>query len=653
MKRVLKIIVIMLFIFSSKVWANEVKVKNYKLQNNVEMNGIYSKHSFNFYVDEHWKVTGDSYVYLNINVSDMIKYKNSSITVYINGSPIGSINIYDKKNIQQAIPIQVEKLNVGFNNIKIVAFKMIDGEDRYEKINIANYIELLSDSYVHIEYYEDNIEPSINKFPYPFLKLGNENKFDTVILVGDEKEEYLSMLYLSAAFGKYDNYSNLNLNVKHIKDFNVDDVDKNIIILSSYWGLGDEFRKEIKDDEKVKIADRAMVKIVKSPYNENKYMLLITSFDSKKIVEATKSLGDSNFIKEIEEDRFFIDEYRSFKEDDKKDFITLKDLGFKDAILNSFLNDFNVVVDIPKEERLKDNAYIELKYRYSTLLDFDKSTMCVYINGLPYQDKRLSEKNSNSDSMKISLKEFKNNSRLNIGVKFNLVSKTKYKELNIDDDLFAVLLDSSYIYIPTEYQKRMDFRYYPVPLVEKGKFNNLNLVIPKNIENSDLTSISNIFAYIGHSIKTLEGLSINFVFDKSKNNLVYGVDINDELNQKMNIFIENGIYKVKNKLNINLSEDDAVIEIADGITDGTFIIAFLAKDKEKLKNIERYLSDFDFVEKLKGNLCVINQRGMVKCYELKNKNFVDNNKRLILGFLITTSIIVLILLIFVAIKYRE
>ncbi|MCX7951073.1 MAG: cellulose biosynthesis cyclic di-GMP-binding regulatory protein BcsB, partial [Clostridiales bacterium] len=327
--------------------------------------------------------------------------------------------------------------------------------------------------------------------------------------------------------------------------------------------------------------------------------------------------------------------------------------GFKDIVLNRFLNDFDFIVDIPKEENLKDNAYIELKYRYSNLLDFNKSTICVYINGLPYQDKRLSEKNSNLDSMKIKLKDFKNYTRLNIGVKFNLVPKTKDKELNTDEDLFAILLNSSNIYIPTEYEKRRDFRYYPAPLVEKGRFNNLNLVIPNKLDNINLTSLSNIFAYLGHSIKTLDGLSVDYDFDKSKNNLVYGIETKDEIKQKMTVYIEEGKFKFKEGVNITLGEDDAVVQVVDGFLDNTFIIALLAKDKVRLKNIERYLSDFDFVERLKGNVCVINSRGAVKCYELNKIELVDNNKRLFLYLSIASMIIVLILLIFVAIKYKE
>ncbi|WDC85185.1 hypothetical protein PL321_06865 [Caloramator sp. mosi_1] len=47
---------------------------------------------------------------------------------------------------------------------------------------------------------------------------------------------------MSSALGRYDAYSNLNLRAKHIKDFNVDDVDKNIIVIASYWDLEDKLK---------------------------------------------------------------------------------------------------------------------------------------------------------------------------------------------------------------------------------------------------------------------------------------------------------------------------------------------------------------------------------------------------------------------------
>lgn len=652
MKRILKIFLFIFFIFSPNVWANEVLVKNYKLQNNIDMNGIYSKYNFNFYVNENWKVTDDSYIYLNVNISDMIKYKNSVITVYLNNLPIGSIELYGQKNIQKAIPLQVKKIKTGFNNIKIAAFKMIDTEDRFEEINIGNYIELLADSYVHIEYIEMDLEPFLNNFPYPFLKLGHENKFETVILTANDKDAYLAMLYLSATLGKYDAYSNLNLNVKHIKDFNGDDVDKNIIILASYWDLDGKTRQVINDDEKAKMANNALVKIIKSPYNEKKYMLLVTSFDNKKIIEAAKTLGDIEFIKDVDSNKLFVSEYKMPKEQEKKIKFTLKDLGFNDITLNLFENDLNFMVEIPKEESLKDDAYIELNFRYSKLLDFNKSSICVYINGVPYQDKKLSEKNSTLDSFRVSFRDLKDISKLNIGVKFNLVSKTK-EEVYLQEDLFAVLLNSSYVYIPTKHEKRRDLKYYPAPFVENGKFNNLNLVILDNLDNNDLTSLSNIFAFLGHSINTLDGLYLDKTIDKTKNNLLYAPSQFENMKDIFKVFIENGIYKVKDELNISLNDDDAVIEISDGFLENTFVAAFLVTDKTKIKNIERYLSDFDFVERISGDVCLINSRGAVKCYELNKRNIVDNNKRLLLLLSVTSAIIVLILLIFVAIRFKE
>ncbi|WDC85186.1 cellulose biosynthesis cyclic di-GMP-binding regulatory protein BcsB [Caloramator sp. mosi_1] len=101
MKRVLIVFTIFFILCSQPIYAEEIGVRNYKLNNNIELRGIRASFNFNFYVDEHWILKDEGYVYLNVNISDVIKYKNSMLTVYLNGFPVGSIDIYGKKIYKQ------------------------------------------------------------------------------------------------------------------------------------------------------------------------------------------------------------------------------------------------------------------------------------------------------------------------------------------------------------------------------------------------------------------------------------------------------------------------------------------------------------------------------------------------------------------------
>lgn len=623
MKRMLKIFVIIFILFSQTVYAERIDIKNYKLNNSVVIRGVVGCYNISFYVDEHWILRDESYVYLNLNISDVLKYKNSMLTVYLNDSPVGSIGIYGRKNIQTAFYLKKEKIKVGFNTLKISAFKMIDGEDFYEEINIGNWVEIQEDSYVHIEYEEDIVNVSLKKFPYPFLKRGVSDNFNTVILTGEDLDDYRSLLYLSAILGKYDAYSNLNLNVKHIKDFSVDDVDKNIIIISSYFDLDDRLKGCINSQEKNKMADNALVKLVKSPYREDRYVLIITSFDSSKLNFAVKALGDFNFLNGVDGDTFYIGEYKQNKDDIWQERQTLKDLGYRDIVLSSIDNEAEFFIEIPRDRSLKEDAFIEFNFRYSNLLDFEKSSLCIYVNDVPYLDKALSLEMSRGDSIRLYLKDIVQIGSIKIKLKFNLVPKNKRDVAYFANNLFAVILSDSTIYKPTKIEKRRDLFFYPVPLIEDGEFNNLNVVVPSNLDSEDLTNLSNIFAFLGHSIKRLEGLSVGLFPDKSKNNLVYGLNLK-ELQDNLFVEVKDDRYEAKGGILVN--EEDSVIQMLDGVfAKDKFLLALTSINKEGYKNISRYLSDFDLVERLKGNICVINSMGTVKTYNMKNDKFIYKN----------------------------
>lgn len=649
MKKVLKIIVIMLFIFSAKVWANEVKVKNYKFQNNIEMNGVYNVYSTSFYVDGYWKINDESYVYLNMNVSEMIKYKNSSLVVFLNNQPVGSIEVGNgQKNIQRAINIPGKYIKGGFNEFKIVTYKFIDNNDCKDFVNPANYIDILNDSYIHIEYTEEESNITLKDFPYPLFKRDGDEFLNSLIVVDKSKEAYLALLYLSSALGKANPYSNVDLNIKYFSEMTKDDFEKNIIFISQYRKLDEKLKQFITIKDIGKMSNAACIKLVKSPYKQGKYILIITAFDEEKLAIATRALGDEDFISSLNDSVCYVNDYDKKFEQQKKEKLTLKDLGYEDFSLNNFSNEATFAINIPREYSLKKDAYLELAFRYSSLLDFKKSSILVYINGKPYKDKKLNLEFSNKDTLRVNLSEFKDNSYLEFKVKFYLYPRDGNCLSYFDTNLFATLLSSSLLNIPTEYKVRRDFRYYPAPFVEGGKFNNLNVVITDDLKSYEVTALANIFAYLGHSISVLDGLSVDYYVDINKNNLIYGKneDATKKFKEILPIYLEDG-YSIKEGIDISLSNDDAILEIADVSDENKFVAAFIVNNNKNIRNIEKYLKDFDFVARLNGDVCIINSSGNLRSYNVANdhQNIWYKNKSM--GVFVAAAFgILLIILIF-------
>ncbi|GFR36306.1 cellulose biosynthesis cyclic di-GMP-binding regulatory protein BcsB [Thermobrachium celere] len=641
MKKIIYFFILLFFIFTPECYSEDVKVINYKLQENMEIKGVYNEFNMNFYVNDHWIVSDNSYVYINLNISEMIKYPSSSLTIYLNNSPIGTINLFGTKNIQTAVPIPSKKVKKGFNTLSFKVFKVINKEDCLDFINPANWVEFLEDSYIHLEYLDENKNITLRDFPYPFLKKGQDIPVDALILTSRSLDDINAVLYLSSIFGKYEPYSNLDINIKFMDEFNNED--KNIIVISDYNKLNDRFKAYITEYEKKELNNKALIKLIPSP--NGKYILLITSLNSKKIIEAVKVLGYEEYLEGLKGTSTLFEGYKMDYNTTLSDTLTLMDLGYDDFVLNN-QNEAVFSIGIPKEYELKDDAYLELKYRYSNMLDFKSSYLTVFINGRPYLDKPLSAEKSLGDSLKISLKEFKNNSYIEVKVKFNLYPREKNCIDYYNNRLFAVLLNSSIFYIPKEYKTRRDLIYYPAPFVEGYSLNNLNLVLPKNITSRELKYLCNIFSYLGHSMKVIDNLTVSSQLDENRNNFVY-INSGEEIKLSS---LNKEVYEML----MGLKQNESAFSLFDNR--GSFLAVLKSVNSENIKNIGIYLSNFDSTPRLKGQICIVDENGRLRYYEVKDsfseaKKSLDRENLAKIFFIL--SLIDLILLIFIEIKQNK
>ncbi|WDC85184.1 cellulose biosynthesis cyclic di-GMP-binding regulatory protein BcsB [Caloramator sp. mosi_1] len=136
---------------------------------------------------------------------------------------------------------------------------------------------------------------------------------------------------------------------------------------------------------------------------------------------------------------------------------TLKELGYKDIVLNSIDNEAEFFIEIPKDKSLTKDAYFEFYLRYSNLLDFNKSSLCIMVNDVPYTDKTLSLEKIQRDSIRINLREIAETGTIKLKLKFNLIPKNKKDVADVAENLFAVILSDSILYKPTKQEKEETF----------------------------------------------------------------------------------------------------------------------------------------------------------------------------------------------------
>ena len=129
--KVLFFILFFIFTFSSVVKAvnpNIIKSKNFKFTNDKEviLKGVNGSNVFFFDIDKNTKIN-KSYLNLVISQSKLLDDKNSTLTVYINNSPVTSLKLSDYKRYKSNIKIDIplENIKYGSNEIKISSYRRI------------------------------------------------------------------------------------------------------------------------------------------------------------------------------------------------------------------------------------------------------------------------------------------------------------------------------------------------------------------------------------------------------------------------------------------------------------------------------------------------------------------------------------------------
>lgn len=613
----------------SKTMKNEKsQVKNIFIPEDVTIKGIFGSHSLFFFIDENWQLNDNCFFELVFNQSQIKNYKNSTLTVLLNDVPIKSFALSDKDNYQAAekILLPKDKIVKGYNTIKLSTYHRITEEPCMDYVNPANWLTVCKESYIHIEYEGIPDTFGVNNYPYPYLKVSDDQPVDCIIVVPDNPNnaQITAALTIAADFGKRIPYSNTDIKVECYTDIKSISKDANFIVI----GNSSDTENEIFDPIRGTLPDlknAAIIKEVKLPIDEAKRILYILSDNDEMLLEAARSLTLDNIVLQMKTNTQLI----SSKIEEEKaaeknsDIITLKDLGYEDTVIKGiFYQQATFSINLPKNCRLKEDSFINIPLRYTGALDFDKSSVTVYLNNIPLASKLLSEKGAEEDEIKVKIpEELRDSDLLELKVVFYLepygfdCKNLRYGEI------WALISKDTTFNFPREIAEGRYLEYYPDIFIKNGSLDDTLLVLPDKIDKQYLTMASNIVAFMGHNIKDVKNLSAVkgaelaatdaniIVIGTPKDNAAIK-DLNDKLYIKFDGKFEKFESSPKMALIEGYNKNLASIQLTTSPFNGEkHLMVITALKEENLTAAEMYLKDFTFNLKLKGDAAVIDSDG--------------------------------------------
>lgn len=631
----------------------ETQTKNYPLGRQINLHGVFSSDTMYFTKEDYWDIKS-AQLTLIFTQSDLLSDLDiSTLTVYLNDNPVSSINLKDKTKYKESITIKLhpEDIKPGVNEIRIEPYRRLSSKPCTDDVNNANWITFYEESFVHLEFEEKKPENIIGDFPYPFIKTTDSNSgAGSILMLPDNfnNEELESALILSSNFGERQSQQDTSVTLTKYSDA---DMKKSSDII--YIGTTEDTPKEIlslfstKELESAKIS--GILKIAASPYNSNKKILCILSKTGNGLFDkAARLLSNDDLVSQIMGSSYVMNS--NLDVDTKAaaydDHMTMESLGYNGILLKGpFRQETSIGVKLPQNRVLQTGGKVVINMRYSQNLDFDKSLLTVYINGVPIGSKKLELKAADGDKVEINIpNDVKKGSYYEIKIAFDLELPGSFCTFRQEEMPWAYVDKDSYLYIPTSEKNQFLFENYPSPIIKDWKWNDVTMVIPDEPTSSDLNMAANITEFMGRETKSNKG-SISVVKssefsekDKNKNLIIIGTPNNNKLIKQINgslWFQYNSDFTAfasneKRELIDSYSEQLSSIQLITSPFNKDFsAIVLTAPNAANLNKASKYLTQSSLESKLNGDCSLIDTSDNVsnyyfKIYNESSKNVIKN-----------------------------
>lgn len=666
--------------------------KDFTYGSNVIFSGIYKTHKLYFQIPEYWD---SQYVYAQIEaeLSQLIQNVPASLTFMVNETPVATYKMDYASGSTQVffVEIPLELVNEGYNSFDITGYvRLYDDDGCIDDFSGANWISVRGTSFVQVGY---DVKPSgqrISAYPYPFLSSLDETGSGTAILVSDwcDVDELTAALMLRADLGSETELEDA-ITLARISDSTGDENYRIVIGLQSNL---DAHYRSIAQSVGEDLSTQALVHFYVDGDVET---LLITSDSGEALMEAAMMLMDESRVGQEKYDTALVRENAadgirsqigSTLEAGRMTLDSLLDSGL--SFVGPFHQEGDIYLPFSGGYVLAESGMVDLKFRYSENLDFDRSMITVYWGDIPVSSKRLTKENAGGDTLSFTMPDDVVGTYAGkITIAFELELPDLFCTPRMDEMPWAYVTSDSSFYLPVGTGSSYTFGQRPYPFEVSSRFNELNVVIPEHITAAELNTLGRVIALYGEQPSPYGDLRVTYANDLIEELDEHGTSIvkegkNDNL-IVIGTYADNSMIR---ELNPNLSfrysdtgsnflSNDAMVlsdhyarEIAtmqlfpSPYADGRAVMVVGTLDDTGMQNLHSFLSQSSSTWKMEKDTILIDADQQIRTFELAEKKtststpilkrMLESNQEAAIFTLVATGVMVLLLLMFILILIR-
>ncbi|CAJ1181032.1 hypothetical protein CPR19088_GLDEOEPO_01475 [Companilactobacillus paralimentarius] len=518
---------------------------------------------------DYWNVKKVNFNF-NYQISQLASRQSSDITVSINGVKFYSFRPKAETGFQtEKISIPLDLLQAS-NKLQING-QVLDQDNQNKNYQLsqtpANWLTIGNGSNVNFEYQVNEAANTVSSF-YDHFSGKDTISFQQARIVTSNHptsdELTASMIALS---GESRTISTDSDQIPVVKMSQLQDKTGDYsIIMANYNKLPNKFKSQIN------VADVNGHAVIKTYYVDGKHYLLVTAKDGKLLEKAARFVANEELMRETTKSNKSIsastDTYTASQQDSGTHSLTKT----PDRIDGAGHRETSYFIQIPNDKTNVDGSKINLHFKYSKNLDFSRSLVTLYVNNTVVGSKKLTSVKADGDDLTMAVpKGVALGSNFTVRVAFDLEMKNQSESDNSDTP-WAEVEPQSKMVVKSGQSNDLLFTNYPTLFINNESYDHLVVITPKNLNDDDFKTLTNIFNLIGLYSKNNTG-SIQFYNQipsqsvlNNNNVIVVGTPQNNAMIKKLN---PNLYFKYSSNFDRIVSNEKLSIEAGYGKNIGT------------------------------------------------------------------------------------
>lgn len=603
----------------------------YRVINDIELRGVIGESKWYFHVDKDLEVR-DFKFNLFYRLSEIIMHEFSYITIYMNDIPIHSMKLKEKDTDvlkTWLVEIPKDKINPGYNELKIKTNTRISELPCESDKITSNWLVIDGKTNYVVSYNQKSIYNKISDFPKFFTSMRADNSHPIGVIIPDDYKNYelSAALTMIARLKSMQGGYNFKVDLLRSSDLQMDKFE-GFIYLGSLKKAPKEFQNLLPHNLKSLENTGDGCEIIK--INGENSLLMLVSEKEDALLQGVKALYNDSLRQQMESDYYplKLDLDTRIKEKQNHDLIYLSDLGINGIRLEGIEKQItNIGMRIPYNKELGQGSYIRLNTRYSDNLDYQKSMVSVFVNGVVIGSEKLARNKKDSHEIKIYIPEkLGKGNYYDIQIVFELIPDGILTcERYLHSVPWAYIVEDSSIYMTKREKDLFLFQSLPHPFTRDNDIDVTTIVLPNQPQKEDLAIAGKIASVLGADLVDNEGIVKGIkanefgkkyygdnliVFGTPKENKTIEV-MNDYLWFKYNDNFTTVLSNEKIELLSEMAETSTYIELKPSPFDkdkGILTLTSLAK--ESLFNAIKYFDD-DKIGYLAGDASLVKKSGEI------------------------------------------